>query len=120
MPSSACKLPIRSEEHTSELQSHDNLVCRLLTENNTIRSEEHTSELQSHDNLVCRLLLETNNERPTSSRRCSVASCCRCGWGRDRARGGETSGKLACWRFFFNLRAPPRNPHPSPAPPPPQ
>src|SRR3954467_16009923 len=23
------------------------------------RSEEHTSELQSHDNLVCRLLLET-------------------------------------------------------------
>src|SRR3954463_10629775 len=42
----------RSEEHTSELQSHDNLVCRLLL------SEEHTSELQSHDNLVCRLLLE--------------------------------------------------------------
>src|SRR3954462_10058338 len=42
----------RSEEHTSELQSHDNLVCRI------IRSEEHTSELQSHDNLVCRLLLE--------------------------------------------------------------
>src|SRR3954462_14205311 len=25
------------------------------------RSEEHTSELQSHDNLVCRLLLEKNN-----------------------------------------------------------
>src|SRR3954466_16435288 len=25
------------------------------------RSEEHTSELQSHDNLVCRLLLETTN-----------------------------------------------------------
>src|SRR3954467_2359032 len=24
----------------------------------TCRSEEHTSELQSHDNLVCRLLLE--------------------------------------------------------------
>src|SRR3954462_13559965 len=27
-----CALPIRSEEHTSELQSHDNLVCRLLLE----------------------------------------------------------------------------------------
>src|SRR5690606_39783192 len=26
------------------------------------RSEEHTSELQSRENLVCRLLLETNNE----------------------------------------------------------
>src|SRR3989339_1892605 len=47
-----CALPIRSEEHTSELQSLTNLVCRL------IRSEEHTSELQSLTNLVCRLLLE--------------------------------------------------------------
>src|SRR3954465_10810623 len=27
-----CALPIRSEEHTSELQSHDNLGCRLLLE----------------------------------------------------------------------------------------
>src|SRR2546427_80138 len=42
----------RSEEHTSELQSQSNLVCRI------IRSEEHTSELQSQSNLVCRLLLE--------------------------------------------------------------
>src|SRR3954467_6867915 len=32
MPSSACKNKTRSEEHTSELQSHDNLVCRLLLE----------------------------------------------------------------------------------------
>src|SRR3954463_15069519 len=32
MPSSACKTCARSEEHTSELQSHDNLVCRLLLE----------------------------------------------------------------------------------------
>src|SRR2546426_8135621 len=43
---------IRSEEHTSELQSPCNLVCRI------IRSEKHTSELQSPCNLVCRLLLE--------------------------------------------------------------
>src|SRR5260370_26365090 len=28
-----------------------------------IRSEEHTSELQSHLNLVCRLLLEKKNDR---------------------------------------------------------
>src|SRR3954464_12672511 len=28
-----------------------------------LRSEEHTSELQSHDNLVCRLLLAKNNRR---------------------------------------------------------
>src|SRR5258706_5015617 len=43
----------RSEEHTSELQSLTNLVCRLLLE-----KKEHTSELQSLTNLVCRLLLE--------------------------------------------------------------
>src|SRR4051812_49952195 len=29
-----------------------------------LRSEEHTSELQSHVNLVCRLLLEKKNRRP--------------------------------------------------------
>src|SRR3954466_4212354 len=32
MPSSAFQTCARSEEHTSELQSHDNLVCRLLLE----------------------------------------------------------------------------------------
>src|SRR5260370_32337324 len=31
----------------------------------TWRSEEHTSELQSHLNLVCRLLLEKKNKKPT-------------------------------------------------------
>src|SRR3954467_13064166 len=34
MPSSGGKTCARSEEHTSELQSHDNLVCRLLLEKN--------------------------------------------------------------------------------------
>src|SRR3954462_15843115 len=60
MPSSGVQTCARSEEHTSELQSHDNLVCRLLLEKKRglFRSEEHTSELQSHDNLVCQLLLE--------------------------------------------------------------
>src|SRR5438132_2837507 len=31
------------------------------------RSEEHTSELQSHSDIVCRLLLEKKNSRPVSS-----------------------------------------------------
>src|SRR3954462_8408059 len=35
MPLQTCALPIRSEEHTSELQSHDNLVCRILLEKKT-------------------------------------------------------------------------------------
>src|SRR5260370_18980398 len=30
-----CRYPARSEEHTSELQSHLNLVCRLLLEKKT-------------------------------------------------------------------------------------
>src|SRR3954466_16434297 len=33
----------RSEEHTSELQSHDNLVCRLLLE-----KKKKTRQLHSH------------------------------------------------------------------------
>src|SRR5437899_8734960 len=33
--------------------------------NNTIRSEEHTSELQSLRHLVCRLLLEKKNKQLT-------------------------------------------------------
>src|SRR2546430_2330442 len=44
---------LRSEEHTSELQSQSNLVCRLLLE-----KKKHTSELPSQSNLVCPLLLE--------------------------------------------------------------
>src|SRR5690606_41541820 len=34
---------------------------RRLSWNNRRRSEEHTSELQSRENLVCRLLLEKKN-----------------------------------------------------------
>src|SRR5438034_5216498 len=33
----------------------------------TERSEEHTSELQSHSDLVCRLLLEKKNSKRTSA-----------------------------------------------------
>src|SRR5690606_41923020 len=40
--SSRCLLTMRSEEHTSELQSRENLVCRLLLEkkNDATRSEQ--------------------------------------------------------------------------------
>src|SRR5438132_5283419 len=33
----------RSEEHTSELQSHSDLVCRLLLEKKKIQKKKHTS-----------------------------------------------------------------------------
>src|SRR5256885_6178520 len=40
-----------------------------------LRSEEHTSELQSPCNLVCRLLLEKKNNRARSSSRIKPKSC---------------------------------------------
>src|SRR5260370_16003153 len=39
------------------------------------RSEEHTSELQSHLNLVCRLLLEKKKKTSTLYRQSATASC---------------------------------------------
>src|SRR5215216_8041856 len=38
------------------------LVRRHRRRPRAVRSEEHTSELQSPDHLVCRLLLEKNND----------------------------------------------------------
>src|SRR5260221_9879397 len=50
-------------------------LAPLLRPLNESRSEEHTSELQSHSDLVCRLLLEKKNIRrpqipPLSSHPC--------------------------------------------------
>src|SRR5260221_5942875 len=38
--------PTRSEEHTSELQSHSDLVCRLLLEKKKIRKPAPPAETQ--------------------------------------------------------------------------
>src|SRR5207253_10293954 len=51
---------VRSEEHTSELQSRGHLVCRLLLEKKK-RHEYHTSELKSRTNLVSCLKHYKNN-----------------------------------------------------------
>src|SRR2546430_8322360 len=40
--------PRRSEEHTSELQSQSNLVCRLLLEKKTITERTHRIGAPSH------------------------------------------------------------------------
>src|SRR2546430_13215814 len=39
------------------------------------RSEEHTSELQSQSNLVCRLLLEKKKHKPTIAQPYVLLSC---------------------------------------------
>src|SRR5690625_5516459 len=49
------------------------VLIRILKQNQLIwmslRSEEHTSELQSRGHLVCRLLLEKKKKRPKVRRR---------------------------------------------------
>src|SRR2546430_4269721 len=44
-------------------------VARKLVEN--VRSEEHTSELQSQSNLVCRLLLEKKKKKKKATSKCT-------------------------------------------------
>src|SRR5438270_9360849 len=50
---------LRIEIPVSKFQPH------LLMEDSVLRSEEHTSELQSQSNLVCRLLLEKKKNNKT-------------------------------------------------------
>src|SRR5438132_8185447 len=50
------------------------------------RSEEHTSELQSHSDLVCRLLLEKKKGSNSAERIDSIVTGCTPFW----SRGGTT------------------------------
>src|SRR3954465_2718789 len=83
----------RSEEHTSELQSHDNLVCRLLLEkkkNNTSGHKTNTLWLP-----------QSRATSPAPSpwwRRLAVDACL-------TARGRGSA--LECSFFFFNDPATP-------------
>src|SRR5688572_31832633 len=52
----------KSIEINRVLGSADREAAALINLGFTIRSEEHTSELQSQSNLVCRLLLEKKNQ----------------------------------------------------------
>src|SRR5207237_7783815 len=49
-PSSSAPREVRSEEHTSELQSHLNLVCRLLLEKKkkSLTAPQHTALRNTH------------------------------------------------------------------------
>src|SRR5690242_21210455 len=52
------------EEVQAEIRGRDlvsGLPKTVVLTSEEVRSEEHTSELQSHVNLVCRLLLEKKN-----------------------------------------------------------
>src|SRR5690606_41243347 len=50
---------LRAQAHVDALADHDqHLLVQAFVIQVSPRSEEHTSELQSRENLVCRLLLE--------------------------------------------------------------
>src|SRR5436190_4394876 len=52
----------RSSSARSWLRPARRTSCRAAGSPGRRRSEEHTSELQSHSDLVCRLLLEKKND----------------------------------------------------------
>src|SRR5437773_8279677 len=59
MPS-ACRFTVRTLETSAPVSTLRFLRCSAGRRK---RSEEHTSELQSHHDLVCRLLLEKKNKK---------------------------------------------------------
>src|SRR4051795_9503780 len=70
------------------------------------RSEEHTSELQSHSHLVCRLLLEKKKKirhLSAGGTRWDIVAAPT----KDRLRGIWGAGPSDVWFFFFNDTAPP-------------
>src|SRR2546430_13140526 len=55
---------IRSERaRTGNICPEASRIRQRITKMSAIRSEEHTSELQSQSNLVCRLLLEKKKKK---------------------------------------------------------
>src|SRR5438034_8855916 len=50
-------------QSASDIFAHDSCLDRIRMRTRPWRSEEHTSELQSHSDLVCRLLLERKNKQ---------------------------------------------------------
>src|ERR1019366_7504150 len=87
MPSSAWKKDVcRSEEHTSELQSLTNLVCRLLLEKNkhARRGPGRGARAGRSRSRLSRVM----------SLRCGLRVCGRC--------GGVVGRVDSLWSFFFN------------------
>src|SRR6201988_3101284 len=82
----------------------------ICFQNRNIRSEEHTSELQSPDHLVCRLLLEKKPARspqvPAPARSLLLSHQV----GRSRARFACTGEPRHRLFFFFNKGGTPEIP----------
>src|SRR5688572_30917256 len=70
LPKHCERLPYISQDYSSEaytaLTTRSRKTCPSRTLCFASRSEEHTSELQSQSNLVCRLLLEKKKKTETA------------------------------------------------------
>src|SRR2546427_7851162 len=71
LPISATSRPVTSTGHCAIHQIQP--ICGRRPVAFPTRSEEHTSELQSQSNLVCRLLLEKKKKTKTSAQTLSKA-----------------------------------------------
>src|SRR5260221_6866597 len=60
------------EKWTADKRNEDPLLFSSHSDFITFRSEEHTSELQSHSDLVCRLLLEKKKNNTNSVTNCRL------------------------------------------------
>src|SRR3954465_8350356 len=89
MPSSGGQKCARSEEHTSELQSHDNLVCRLLLEKKNHNHARYSRPPHT----------PTHPPPPSSPARLAGAA-----GGVDDSRWGGCEGGRSGVAFFFFLR----------------
>src|SRR5690606_42055387 len=56
-------LTVATEDHNTPTQDIDRPIADPTSRKQIERSEEHTSELQSRENLVCRLLLEKKKQQ---------------------------------------------------------
>src|SRR6266540_1788028 len=75
------------------------------------RSEEHTSELQSHHDLVCRLLLEKTKKRVEPGRysNSSTSLTRRLAWTMSGRVAGGGTGPSSAEVFFLMIRRPARS-----------
>src|SRR5437588_9644743 len=67
-PEESLRLSLRSEEHTSELQSHSDLVCRLLLEKKKNKRPSH-KKTPKRTQPICRARAHDSAD-PRASRAC--------------------------------------------------
>src|SRR6266571_2515395 len=87
----------------------DGQRCDAGEQRPDVRSEEHTSELQSHVNLVCRLLLEKKKSNISTNKYNLISGVDRCIYLNAMKKTTITSINRQTIIFFLMIRRPPRS-----------